>query len=169
MESSANHEPLKGIECDRQVSRDPIDASDLSLEFSHKFKASLGILGKEAVDLAVELEILDLFDIDVSFKENCFILLVVVRPVANWDQPRVILLRQTVNFGLRIFRRFLRIDIFLEGALDDTVGAAFALSLFAFIEYSEAIAQVALAVEEAHPHVGEVDENVDAGLEAHLK
>ena len=37
------------------------------------------------------------------------------------------------------------------------------------VEYFHAIAYVALPVQKAHPHVGEVDENIDARLEAHFK
>ena len=92
MESGADHKSLESVECDGEVSRNTVDTPNFSFEFPDHLEFLLGVLWKKAIDLAEKPDIFYFLYIQVSFEENCLVLVVVVGPIPHWNQPRVIVL-----------------------------------------------------------------------------
>ena len=97
VEGGADHEALEGIEGDGEVGGNSVNAPYFCFEFPDNLEFFLGMLRKKTVDLAVEFNGISIFDIHVGFEKNCLVLVVVVRPISNWDQPRIVELGILLN------------------------------------------------------------------------
>ena len=170
MESWAYYKALKFIEAYWHECWYIMNSMNFTLETSNYIKLPVIFIGKKAFYFAFEIDRLDTISVNVSFEKYCFVLIIIIRPVSNWNHSWIIMLGCFVD--LRLFTEFsLTLNshlIVLFGSPHNVIRPAIDLFLFIFIKYSGSVGEKALTIKEANLHIGKVNENVYSCIKRHF-
>ena len=170
MESWAYYKALKFIEAYWHECWYIMNSMNFTLETSNYIKLPIIFIGKKAFYFAFEIDQLDTISVNVSFEKYCFVLIIIIRPVSNWNHSWIIMLGCFVD--LRLFTEFsLTLNshlIVLFGSPHNVIRPAIDLFLFIFIKYSGSVGEKALTIKEANLHIGKVNENIYSCIKRHF-
>ena len=171
MERGTNHKTLKSIKTNRHKCWYIIYSMDFTFEISNDLIVTIFFLWKQAFDLTFKFYWLDFIDVDIGFEKYCLVFIIVGGSIPNRDNSWIVMLGSLVNFGL--FSEFnwtlTFCWLFLFISFENIVGLAVDHILIIPINHLNPITKETLTIEKPDLDIRKVYEDINCGIEWHLK